>query len=160
MNSYYSNRIEGQSTHPVNIDRALNKDFSAEPAIAQRQRIAIAHIDAEIELEKILTSEAQALSSKFLQQARTSLYGRLSKKDRTTENKRVVAPGVWRSEDVTVFRHHPPSWTSVPAFVARADQVYSKQWGLDSLQLAIACAHHRLVWTHPLCRYWPAAGCT
>ncbi|MDR2838264.1 MAG: Fic family protein, partial [Azonexus sp.] len=28
MNSYYSNRIEGQGTHPLNIERALHHDFS------------------------------------------------------------------------------------------------------------------------------------
>src|SRR5690349_8113821 len=44
MNSYYSNRIEGQSTHPVNIERALSKDFSDTPDVARRQRVALAHI--------------------------------------------------------------------------------------------------------------------
>ena len=149
MNSYYSNRIEGQSTHPVNIDKALKKDFSTEPSIAQRQRIAIAHIDAEKELEQIVTGEAQALSSGFLQQAHASLYGRLVEADRTTESGHVVAPGVWRQQDVTVSRHQPPTWSAVPSFLTRADQVYGKPWGLDTLLLAIASAHHRLVWIHP-----------
>ncbi len=47
MNSYYSNRIEGQSTHPVHIARALKADFSDQPDIARRQRLAVAHIQAE-----------------------------------------------------------------------------------------------------------------
>lgn len=51
MNSYYSNRIEGRSTHPRNIDRALRSDFSAQPDVARRQRLAVAHIEAERELE-------------------------------------------------------------------------------------------------------------
>ena len=38
MNSYYSNLIEGQSTHPLNIDRALRADFSDKPNVARRQR--------------------------------------------------------------------------------------------------------------------------
>lgn len=33
MNSYHSNRIEGQSTHPVHIARALRADFSEQPDI-------------------------------------------------------------------------------------------------------------------------------
>ena len=52
MNSYYSNRIEGQSTHPLNIERALKRDFSDRPETAKLQRIALAHIDAERELEE------------------------------------------------------------------------------------------------------------
>src|SRR6478609_7019735 len=64
MNSYYSNRIEGQGTHPQNIERALHADFSESPDVARRQRIALAHIDAEQELEASLPQgnvEAQAL---------------------------------------------------------------------------------------------------
>jgi hypothetical protein len=32
MNCYYSNLIEGHDTHPRDIDKALRKDYSAEPA--------------------------------------------------------------------------------------------------------------------------------
>ncbi|MCX7178128.1 MAG: Fic family protein, partial [Proteobacteria bacterium] len=52
MNSYYSNRIEGQSTHPLNIERALRRDFSEQPDVARLQRLALAHIEAEQELEQ------------------------------------------------------------------------------------------------------------
>jgi len=30
MNCYYSNLIEGHDTHPVDIERALNKDYSTD----------------------------------------------------------------------------------------------------------------------------------
>lgn len=65
MNSFYSNRIEGQSTHPGNIERALRNDFSNRPAEARLQRIAIAHIDAEKELEGP-DKHTPALTSAFL----------------------------------------------------------------------------------------------
>lgn len=120
MNSYYSNLIEGQATHPANIARALKRDFSDKPDIAQRQRIAIAHIDAELELEAAHASDAAALKSRFLQRAHACLYGRLPPADRMSPNGRVVEPGVLRQEDVTVGRHHPPVYASVPAFLATA----------------------------------------
>lgn len=41
MNSYYSNRIEGQATHPANIERALQHNFSDKPDVAKRQRVAL-----------------------------------------------------------------------------------------------------------------------
>src|SRR5260221_11663249 len=31
MNCYYSNLIEGHDTHPIDIERALNNDYSADP---------------------------------------------------------------------------------------------------------------------------------
>ena len=148
MNSYYSNLIEGQGTHPANIARALKQDFSEKPDIAQRQRIAVAHIDAERELEAAHAPEAQVLTSAFLQRAHGSLYGRLTPADRMSPNKRVIQPGTLRQEDVTVGRHHPPGYASVPAFLARADDVYGQATGLDSLLYTIAAAHHRFAWVH------------
>ncbi|WP_255631736.1 hypothetical protein [Caballeronia sp. dw_19] len=47
MNSYYTNKIEGQHTEPLLIERALQKDFSSRPDEARKQRIAVAHIVTE-----------------------------------------------------------------------------------------------------------------
>lgn len=149
MNSYYSNRIEGQSTHPLHIDAALKKDFSSQPEIAQKQRIAVAHIEAEQALEHASPAEDTTLTGAFLQQAHHSLYSRLARADRTTDAGRVVEPGALRTEDLAVGRHQPPTWQSLPAFLARADQTYGKRLSLDNFLTTVAAAHHRLAWTHP-----------
>lgn len=44
MNCYYSNLIEGHDTHPVDIERALNSDYSAEAKTRHLQLEAKAHI--------------------------------------------------------------------------------------------------------------------
>jgi hypothetical protein len=49
---HYTNRIEGQHTRPADIDRAIRKDFDADAAIAMKQRLAVAHIEVEEELEQ------------------------------------------------------------------------------------------------------------
>lgn len=149
MNSYYSNRIEGQSTHPLNIEKALHKDFSKTPDIAKRQRIAIAHIEAERELEAMGLSEAQAFRSDTLRLAHQCLYSRLSVQDRTNEQGVVVEPGQWRTSGVGVSLHEPPIAHSVPLFLDRADATYARAHGLDAILVAAACAHHRLIWVHP-----------
>lgn len=51
MNSYYSNRIEGQHTRPAEIERALHQDFDADVVLARKQRLALAHMDVEADLE-------------------------------------------------------------------------------------------------------------
>lgn len=149
MNAYYSNLIEGQSTHPANIARALKMDFSEKPDIAQRQRIALAHIEAERELEALQAPEEVALTSAFLQRAHSSLYGRLAPADRLTPDGREVQPGALRLDDVVVGLHQPPVSASVPAFLARADAVYGRRPGLDSVLYTLASAHHRYAWVHP-----------
>lgn len=47
MNCYYSNLIEGHDTHPVDIERALKKDFSDDPKQRDLQLEARAHISVE-----------------------------------------------------------------------------------------------------------------
>ena len=37
INSYYSNMIEGNSTHPIDIERATQKDYFSDPAKRTRQ---------------------------------------------------------------------------------------------------------------------------
>src|ERR1700735_2040008 len=44
MNCYYSNLIEGHDTHPVDIERALKNDYSADPKKRNLQLEAKAHI--------------------------------------------------------------------------------------------------------------------
>ncbi|HLZ96366.1 MAG TPA: hypothetical protein VKP66_00380, partial [Steroidobacteraceae bacterium] len=44
MNCYYSNLIEGHDTHPIDIERALKKDYSADPHKRDLQHEAQAHI--------------------------------------------------------------------------------------------------------------------
>jgi Fic family protein len=149
MNSYYSNRIEGQGTHPTNIERALRRDFSDRPDVAKGQRVALAHIEAEQELERLVTTEAAALDSGFLVRAHESLYRRLAVQDRTADDGRIITPGELRTHDVAVGRHQPPTWGSVPRFLKRMDEVYGRLQGIDALIYTIAAAHHRMAWTHP-----------
>lgn len=149
MNSYYSNRIEGQGTHPVNIERALRRDFSDKPDVARLQRLALAHIEAEQALEDLLRQGEAALSSAFLQRAHHELYSRLSAEDRTTADGAVIVPGAWRQAQVAVGRHEPPWHEALPAFLARMDAVYAKPCALEDLLLVAAAAHHRAAWVHP-----------
>lgn len=171
MNSYYSNRIEGQSTHPLNIERALRQDFSDKPDVAKLQRLALAHIEAERELEARVAAGSAALTSEFLRQAHEALYRRLSLADRTTDEGRLIEPGAWRQEQVAVGRHEPPLWSAVTAFLKRLDDVYGPAGSLDDTLIRIAAAHHRTAWVHPFldgngravrlqthCALWPLSA--
>lgn len=149
MNSYYSNRIEGQSTHPHNIGRALRRDFSDKPDVARLQRIALAHIEAERALEASLDNGSVALSSRFIQQAHGELYGRLAEADRLTSEGEVIQPGQWRSRLVAVGRHESPPSEALPAFLGRFDQVYGRRPRLEDQLIVAAAAHQRMAWIHP-----------
>ena len=148
MNSYYSNRIEGQNTTPANIERALNKDFSAQPDVARLQRLALAHIDAERALESMVAGGANPLLSAFVAHAHAELYGRLAPEDRTADHG-AIEPGKIRRTNVAVGRHLPPKASSIPRFFERFDEVFGADRSWDSMLIAAACAHHRMAWIHP-----------
>lgn len=47
MNCYYSNLIEGHDTHPLDIERAINQDYSQDPKKRNLQIEAYAHIEVQ-----------------------------------------------------------------------------------------------------------------
>lgn len=146
MNSYYSNRIEGQSTHPLNIERALRNDYSSKPDVAHLQRVAKAYLQAEQELE---AKQGDALSGAFALEAHRAMYSRLDPKDRVTKDGSTIVPGALRRAQVSVGEHVPPTPRSLEAFLDRYSEVYSSKNSPADRLLAIACAHHRLAWIHP-----------
>jgi Fic family protein len=151
VNSYYSNRIEGQHTHPREIERALRRDFDRAPEKARLQRLAIAHIDTQKEMEGWLASDPalSVYAPEFIARLHASFYGKLPPAERITEEGDAIVPGQWRGKDVDVGRHVAPAWRSVPDFLRRAEQVYSAEKGASRQLIALACAHHRLAWVHP-----------
>lgn len=170
MNSYYSNQIEGQSTAPLNIERALRREFAQESETARLQRLALAHIEAERELEERISAGQNALASEFAQLAHKALYARLAPEERLSEG-RVIEPGGIRTEDVAVGRHVPPRVDSLPRLFKRFDEVYGPARSWDVRLIATACAHHRMAWVHPFldgngraarlqthCALWPLTG--
>ena len=53
-NSYYSNLIEGNNTHPIDVERAMRADYSNDPAKRDRQQESVIHIDVQKKIESVL----------------------------------------------------------------------------------------------------------
>ena len=153
VNSYYSNRIEGQHTHPLDIERALKADFSSQPDEARKQRQALAHIAVQQEMETWLAEGPEegpeVYAPAFLQRLHAAFYQRLTEADRTMPEGDIVEPGVWRAREVQVGTHAAPAHAAVPQFLQRAQEVYGAARGDTGRLIAAACAHHRLAWIHP-----------
>jgi Fic family protein len=152
MNSYYTNRIEGQHTRPHEIDQALRKDFSKDAKLAAKQRLAVAHIEAEVALEQRYAGEegARALYSvDALRAMHQELFGRSLAKDLLTDEGEPIAPGQLRLREVRVGEHVAPAFASVPAFLQRWASYYGNVRRGEAALVAMACAHQRLGWVHP-----------
>ena len=152
MNSYYTNRIEGQHTRPHEIDQALRQDFSQDAALAAKQRLAVAHIEAEEVLERRYASAENAptlFTVEAVQSLHRELFGRLPVADLLTPEGEAIVPGVLRQREVQVGQHVAPTHASVPEFLERWAGFYSGVRRGEAALLALAAAHQRLGWIHP-----------
>jgi Fic family protein len=152
MNCYYSNLIEGHDTHPVDIERALNEDYSADPKKRDLQLEARAHIAVqkwidEDGLKNRATSNEGILEihRRFCELLPEDLLW-VENPD-TGERVRII-PGELRKRDVIVGRHVPVSPGALPRFMKRFEDAYARLGKVDAI-IAAATAHHRLLWMHP-----------
>lgn len=152
MNSYYSNKIEGQHTLPVEIEEALHDDYSKDADKARRQRLAVAHIATEESLEGrwAAWSQQDIWSARMICEIHQDLFARLPEEDRVMPGgKQTLQPGALRARQVSVGRHAAPAAASVPAFLERWGGFFSRVRRGEMQVLAMAAGHHRLAWIHP-----------
>jgi len=151
MNSYYTNKIEGQHTKPAEIERAIKKDFNADAALAKKQRVAVAHIEVEEQLERALetTAPGEVFTPLLVCEIHGLLYGKLPEADRLTDEGEAIVPGEYRPKDVMAGRHIAPPWKDVSGLMEAWAERYRKLAGTEALLIGAACSHHRLTWIHP-----------
>lgn len=151
MNSYYTNKIEGQHTRPADIERALAAQFDADTRQARKQRLALAHMNAEAELEpKAAEATREALyQGAWVAEIHRALYVRLPPEDRVTDEGVPIMPGVFRQRDVSAGRHLAPPFGEVEGLVEGWGAGYRALAGAELRVVGAACAHHRLLWIHP-----------
>jgi len=109
MNCYYSNLIEGHDTHPVDIERALKNDYSADRNKRDLQLEAKAHISVQQWLDagnlrgRSVTSEGlREIHKRFCELLPDDM---LWVEEPDTHERLRVVPGALRRNDVKVGRH-------------------------------------------------------
>jgi Fic family protein len=152
MNCYYSNLIEGHNTHPVDIERALNNDYSNDPRKRDLQLEAKAHITVQhwidgggLKDRSLSLAGIKEIHHRFCTLLPDELLW-IENPD-TGERLRVI-PGQLRDRDVRVGQHIPISPGAIPRFLARFENAYDRLGRTEKI-LSAAAAHHRLLWIHP-----------
>lgn len=160
MNSYYSNLIEGHDTHPIDIARALKKDFSEDKIKRDLQKEAHAHIILHEEIGQEIRAENSTLipfSTTYLKHIHKRFYEHLPKEFKSVKTKegviKHVIPGAFRIDEVEVGRHIAPFSKSLSLFMDRFESYYNPNTSHFKSKInriiAIAASHHRLAWIHP-----------
>ncbi|MFY9622591.1 MAG: Fic family protein [Pyrinomonadaceae bacterium] len=156
VNSYYSNLIEGHSTHPIDIERAMRQDYSGDQNKRDLQTESEIHVEVQEEIAKRIAEEPKlnVASAGVLRWFHERFYSRIPErlcwvKGNNQESEKVEA-GEFRKRYVQVGRHIPPTAEALDSFLERFASFYdpAKQHGVGPL-IAVAAAHHRLMWIHP-----------
>ncbi|WP_231731361.1 MULTISPECIES: Fic family protein [Sphingomonas] len=149
---YYSNLIEGHDTHPVDIERALKNDFSADPAKRDLQLEATAHFAVQGWIDGGGLA-GRATSVEGLQEVHRRFCEHLPESMLWIEpveggERVLVEPGALRTRDVRVGQHIAISPGAVPRFLEHFAWAYQKRGATDAI-VSLAAAHHRFAWIHP-----------
>ncbi len=157
INSYYSNRIEGEHTTPADIEKAVKKEYSTDEKKKRLQLLSVAHIEVQKLIDEWFESgeNVPVCSSEFLCWIHKEFYERVPDSflkiyHPGRDEYITMVPGELRKENVTVGNHIPPKWESLPEFLKRFEEVYASDsvYGHKKL-ITAAASHHRLAWIHP-----------
>ncbi len=155
-NSYYSNKIESEGTHPLDIEKAMKKDFSSNANEKKLQLLSLAHIDVQRFIEDFaVKSENTIFTKEFILQIHKEFYSKdgmesfLDIKNEDTLIKMV--PGEFRRTDVYIGKHVAPKYLELETLFNSFEYFYKiPEQSTQALKLIYALSsHHRLVWIHP-----------
>lgn len=157
-NSYYSNRIESEGTHPINIEKAMKKEFKEDAQEKNLQLLSLSHIRTQKEVETLIAGGALAFDAEFIKSIHRSFYAEpqldsflevMNEKERQSIR---MTPGELRAYDVYVGKHVAPNADAVFGLMREFQHLYEgaiKPLPHSAKLIYALSSHHRLVWIHP-----------
>jgi Fic family protein len=154
VNSFYSNKIEGNPTLPADILHRQESPAS-EPDNSNLMEIK-RHVEVQTSIAGHFIPKSNISSPEFLKHIHKSFYEVFSEKNLITCNPDTgeeikITPGKFRNRSVKVGTHVPPLYNEVDDYIQWFSRAYNPEkifFGLTPI-LAAAAAHHRLMWIHP-----------
>ena len=153
VNSYYSNKIEGNSALPADVLRAqdLPVDARGDDDLLEIKR----HIEAQRRLTDDPIDEVEICTKAAISRMHREFYDGVPPESldiKVNEEREVIrlVPGEFRARGVIVGKHIPPSAGDLNSYMNWFESAYrlDRYHGITPI-LAAAAAHHRFMWIHP-----------
>lgn len=155
VNCYYSNKIESEGTHPINIEKAINGEYAIGSKEKNLQHLAIAYIDTQKYLED-LHHDYSGFGKDLIRETHKSIYSHEGMEDFLEieyEDKTVtMVPGELRKDDVKIGSHIAPSPNKLDGLISSYQKLYTTATKFTTKAeklIYILSSHHRFVWIHP-----------
>lgn len=157
VNSYYSNQIESEGTHPIDIDKATREEFSSDSQERQLQQLSLVHIQVQKFVENYFDGEQSPYDRKFILAVHHKLYAHHDMVNflqiENIQNHKIIEmiPGRFRETNVRVGRHIAPDYSEIESLFSKYELLYRvPKHTTQATQVIFALAsHHRLTWIHP-----------
>ncbi|MCE0975533.1 Fic family protein [Pseudomonas putida] len=153
VNSFYSNRIEGNATHPAEILHA--QEVANESKLSDELLEIKRHIEVQKNLSLESVDKLETCTPSYLKRIHKEFYEGVPEKflnittNHNGDTVRLI-PGEFRTTGVKVGKHIPPAADELRSYLNWFESSYrlDRLFGLTPI-LAAAGAHHRLMWIHP-----------
>lgn len=160
VNSYHSNLIEGHKTTILDIEAALNKDYSEDAQRRYTQELCAAHVKTERAMMQTLFTDPpdNPCSLDFVSRIHRTFYEQLPPHHQFTHGRDgftefSILPGELRDGAVSLdggITSHGPNARQLPQLYGAFSRLYDPiHFHGDERLIAAAASHHRLVWLHP-----------
>ena len=157
VNSYYSNQIESEGTHPIDIDKASRQEFSNDSKEKKLQKLSLVHIEVQKYVEGYFNNGQTPYSQSFILDVHHRLYAHpdmvhfLEITEDANQKKIKMVPGKIRENNVKIGHHIAPEYHEIPSFFNTYALLYRiPHHATKAKQVIFALAsHHRLMWIHP-----------
>ena len=163
VNCFYSNKIEGNPTHPKDLLKTQEANRSNDAGeISEALLELLSHLEAQIKAKEASISLEDVSKESFIQELHKSFYKGIPEKFRIVKDKEgrevydengepvLVIPGEYRTLEVKVGSHIPPNNDELSAYMRWLEQMFNpRQIHGTNRVVAAAALHHRLAWIHP-----------
>ncbi len=155
VNSYYSNQIEAEGTHPIDTEKAMRKEYSSNDKEKKLQMLSVAHVKTQEYLEKSVNDGNNPVSKEFIKNIHKIFYSQEGMENflAVTNDTRTVTlvPGELRNDNVKVANHIAPLYDEIDSLMNQFESLYKlyPYMTISQKLIYVLSSHHRLVWIHP-----------
>lgn len=163
VNCFYSNRIEGNPTHPKELLKTQERGHTKKTeGYTNAVLELLAHLEAQIKAKESAIECSDVCSQNYIKGLHKSFYDGLPKSFHTVKDKDgrevlddrnkplLVRPGEYRDRPVQVGTHTPPDSEELNGYMDWLEKQFNPEniYGTNKF-IAAAALHHRLAWIHP-----------
>ena len=159
VNSYYSNQIESEGTHPIDIEKATKAVFSENSRERQLQKLSLVYIEVQKKIEKSFFEDAHIspFHRSFILDTHKKLYAHpdmtpfLTIHDERNNTTVKMIPGQFRTQNVRIGQHIAPDYAELSTLFNIYETLYRLPPHTTQAKKMIyaLASHHRLTWIHP-----------